>query len=154
MKKAIRIVVLSSLCWLCAACSSNIIYSDFRSVPLQGWAADSVLWFSFDIMDTVSTYEMQICVRHTEQYPFQNMWLFVSDSVSQDTIEFYMADDRGEWLGNGHHNGILEMPVLYEENYHFPHAGRQVLGVRHGMREEYLRGIADVGIVIKKNGEE
>lgn len=96
------------------------------------------------------------------------MWLFVnnrpaSDSTyyaldsaefakptAQDTIEFYLANDRGVWLGNGK-NGLTEMPVLYEEAYRFAHSGEQVITIQHGMREEPLRGVSDVGVIVTKN---
>lgn len=135
---------------LLVACNRDIVYSEFHSVPLKEWGADSVLTYRFDITDTLATYQMLVCVRHTEQYPYQNMWLFVGDSLRQDTIEFYLANDRGEWLGNGR-NGLIEMPVLYEETHCFPHSGEQVWHIQQGMREQSLRGISDVGLIIKKN---
>ncbi len=145
-------------------------------MPLREWYADSVLTYRFDIADTLSTYEVLIYVRHTQQYPYQNMWLFVNwaeengaaavekdsaalsmdsvcisqPTVKQDTIEFYLADDRGQWLGNGK-NGLTEMPVLYEEKHRFLHSGEQVVRIQHGMREEPLRGVSDVGVVVKRN---
>ncbi len=138
-------------------------------MPLREWYTDSVLTYRFDIADTTASYEIQICVRHTQQYPYQNMWLFVSNRaagdtaqnaldsaklatlpIAQDTIEFYLANDRGVWLGNGK-NGLTEMPVLYEEAYRFVHSGEQVITIQHGMREEPLRGVSDVGVIVTKN---
>ena len=55
---------------------------------------DSLAQFDYLIEDTMADYQMLIYVRHTEQYPYQNMWLFVDDAGRQDTIEFYLADDR------------------------------------------------------------
>lgn len=76
---------------------------------------DSVVRFDYTIEDAQPDYQLLVYVRHTERYPYQNMWLFVEDSLRQDTIEFYLADDRGQWLGNKHH-GFIEMPVLLESN--------------------------------------
>ena len=149
MTARIRTILLSS-CLLLVACNRNTIYSEFRSVPMKEWGADSILTYRFDIEDTHATYQMLVCVRHTDQYPYQNMWLFVGDSLRQDTIEFYLANDCGEWLGNGG-NGLIEMPVLYEEAYRFPHSGEQVWHIQQGMREQSLQGVSDVGLIIKKN---
>lgn len=153
MKKTTIAILLSSCLLGLSACHTDTVYSEFQSVPLQEWSTDSVLTYRFDIEDTLSTYRMLVCVRHTEQYPYQNMWLFLNDSLRQDTIEFYLANDRGEWLGNGR-NGLIEMPVLYEEAYRFRHNGEQVWHIQHGMREQSLRGISDVGLIITKNGQE
>ena len=96
---------------------------------------------------------MLIYIRHTEQYPYQNMWLFVDDAGRQDTIEFYLADDRGQWLGNKH-NGFIEMPVLLEETKHFADTGSYTMYIAHGMRDSLLRGVTDIGLEILQNGKE
>ena len=61
----------------------------------------------------------------------------------------YLANDRGEWLGNGK-NGLIEMPVLYEEEWHYPAAGEHSITLQHGMREEALRGVVSVGVEVVK----
>lgn len=148
------LIVLSSL--LLAACGSPTRYSEFQSVPLDGWSADSVLTYRFDMTDTMPC-DILLCIRHTEAYPYQNMWLFCSlgtDSAAiwTDTLEFYLADDRGRWLGNGGLK-LIEMPVIFAQNYQFPDTGNYVFTIRQGMREEQLRGISDVGLIIN-NGKE
>lgn len=101
MTARIRIILLSSCLLLLMACNRDIVYSEFHSVPLKEWGADSVLTYRFDITDTLATYRMLVCVRHTEQYPYQNMWLFVGDSGRQDTIEFYLATTAVSGLAMG-----------------------------------------------------
>ena len=153
MAKRIQTTVLSSLlCLLLAGCGSDAVYSHFADVPAGGWDKDSVYAFDYPIADSTACYQILLYVRHTEVYPYQNMWLFVGDGSRQDTIEFYLANDRGEWLGNGK-SGIIEMPVLYEERVHFEHGGEHRITLQHGMREERLKGIASVGVEIIRNDE-
>ena len=111
---------------------------------------DSVAHFDYTITDAQSAYRMLIYVRHTEKYPYQNMWLFVNDEFQGDTIEFYLADERGRWLGDKQH-GFIEMPVLFEENKHFTDTGTYHMTIQHGMRDSVLHGITDVGIEILKS---
>ena len=110
---------------------------------------DSVAHFDYTISNVQPAYRMLIYVRHTERYPYQNMWLFVGDSLHRDTIEFYLADDRGQWLGDKHH-GFIEMQVLLEDNYHFPDTGTYYIDITHGMRDTLLRGVTDIGFEILK----
>lgn len=133
-----------------SSCRSDIVYSSFVSIPSGEWSADSVPQFGFTITDKEAAYDILLYVRHTERYPYQNMWLFVNNGQHRDTIEFYLADDRGQWLGDKHH-GFIEMPVLFEEQYHFPDTGRYYMAIQHGMRDSVLRGVTDVGIEILKN---
>ena len=147
------VIGLAVLTVLFSSCKNDIVYSRFSSIPSEKWAIDSVAQFEYAITDTHNDYRMFVYVRHTERYPYQNMWLFVGDSLYRDTIEFYLADDRGQWLGNKHH-GFIEMPVLLEENYHFADSGKYFLTVQHGMRDSILRGVTDIGLEIIKNGKE
>ena len=135
------------------SCRSDIVYSRFYTIPSGEWHADSVVRFDYRIDDAAADYRVLIYVRHTERYPYQNMWLFVGDSLRRDTIEFYLADDRGQWLGDTHH-GFIEMPVLLDQNRRYASAGAYYIEVQHAMRDTLLRGITDVGVEIVKNGEE
>ena len=139
-----------SILMLMTSCRKNIVYSEFASIPSGEWAVDSVASFDYMIVDNDADYCMLIYVRHTERYPYQNMWLFVDEGNSRDTIEFYLADDRGQWLGNPHH-GFIEMPVLYEKARHFASPGDYHITIQHGMRDSVLRGVMDVGVEIVKS---
>lgn len=147
------VIALIALTVSLTSCRRDIVHSQFVSIPSEKWQIDSVAHFEYAITDTHNDYRMLVYVRHTERYPYQNMWLFVGDSLHRDTIEFYLADDRGKWLGNKHH-GFIEMPVLLEENYHFADTGKYFLTVQHGMRDSILRGVTDIGLEIIKNGKE
>jgi gliding motility-associated lipoprotein GldH len=145
---------------LLTACREDIVYSRFVSVsdaetPVspKGWHMDSAVHIQYSIPDANASYQVLVYVRHTEHYPYQNMWLFIGDSVRQDTIEFYLADDRGQWLGDKHH-GFIEMPVLFEESKQYADTTVQHLFIRHGMRDSVLRGVTEVGVEIIRNGEE
>ena len=148
------LIILSSI--LLSACGTHTRYSEFQSVPLCGWHADSVLHYDFRVSDN-SPCDIVLCIRHNETYPYQNMWLFCtlgndSDILWRDTLEFYLADDRGRWLGNGGVK-LVEMPVLFAQHYQFPDTGKYVFTIQQGMREERLRGINDVGVIINDGKE-
>ena len=134
------------------SCRNGAVYSEFVVIPSGEWDENALPEFEFNIADKESAYDILLYVRHTERYPYQNMWLFVRGNPQHysDTIEFYLADDRGRWLGDKHH-GFIEMPVLLETNYHFPDTGRFCFTVQHGMRDSLLRGVTDVGIEIVKS---
>ena len=144
-----RLWVMVIACLAFTSCQNDIVYSQFCSIPSGEWSIDDQASFDYTVADTTAGYDMLLYVRHTERYPYQNMWLFVGDSLHRDTIEFYLADDRGQWLGDKHH-GFVEMPVLYETNYHYTDTGRYDLTIQHGMRDSVLRGITDIGVEIIK----
>ena len=151
--KPVYVFILSLLLVGLTACSHDIVYSQFQPISSEKWHVDSIAHVDYTIDDATDSYRMLVYVRHTERYPYQNMWLFVNDGTRSDTIEFYLADDRGRWLGDRHH-GFIEMPVLLEEAKHFPDTGTYAINIAHGMRDSLLRGVTDVGVEIIRNGEE
>ncbi len=141
-------LLIGCVCLL-TSCRHDIVYSEFVAIPSGEWDENQLPEFAFNIADREAAYDILLYVRHTERYPYQNMWLFVGDSLCRDTIEFYLADDRGRWLGDSHH-GFIEVPVLLEDNYHYEDIGMYHIEIAHGMRDTLLRGITDIGIEILK----
>lgn len=134
------------------SCQRGELYSHYEALPISGWEADSVVDFTFSANDTISPYQLVLSVRHFETYPYQNIWLFTElyegeEVVKSDTLEFYLANQRGQWLGNGFGNR-KEMPMLYRQGYRFPHSGEYRVRVKHGMRQQSLRGVSDIGLIV------
>ncbi len=136
-----------------SSCRKGIVYSRFHSISSEQWAIDSIAHFDFSIIDTVPSYTLLIYVRHTERYPYQNIWLFVGDSLHRDTMDCFLADDRGQWIGDKHH-GFIEKRIVYNESCHFADTGSYYLDIQHGMRDTLLRGITDIGVEIIRYGKE
>lgn len=143
------VIGLIALAASLTSCRNDIVYSRFYSIQSDKWHVDSVAQFDYTIDDKEASYNVLVYIRHSELYPYQNMWLFAGDSLWRDTIEFYLADDRGQWLGNKHH-GFIEMPVLLEQNMHYTDTGIYHMTIQHGMRDSLLRGVMDVGLEIVK----
>ena len=97
---------------------------------------------------------MYVNVRNRGGYPYQNLWLFLrkispDKILTKDSIECYLADQRGKWLGSGI-GSIMEMPVLYQQNVKFLKSGTYDYKIGHGMRDSILLGINDIGIRVEK----
>ena len=152
MKRLFPIVLMVCIAAL-TACQRDIVYSQLSPISSEKWHVDSVVQFDYRIADASANYRMLVYVRHTERYPYQNMWLFVDNCHRRDTLEFYLADDRGGWLGEKHH-GFVEMPVLLEQNIHFADTGVYHIAIQHGMRDSLLRGVSDIGLEIIRYEEE
>ena len=136
-------------CLAFASCKNEVYYSQFSSIPSGNWHMDSVAHFDYMIDDTASAYKMTLYVRHTDSYPYQNIWLFVGDSTACDSLNIALADDRGVWYGESH-NGFMEMPIVFGENIHYADTGSYHLMIQHGMRDTMLRGVTEVGLEISK----
>ncbi len=154
IKRSILVIIVGIFA---VSCGQQTLYSEYKAIPISGWNADSVLSFTYNITDTITPCDVLLSIRHTQTYAYQNLWLFLNGlTPQQDSIEIYLADQRGVWLGNGWGN-LREMPLLYMRNIVFPHSGEYTFTIQQGMREDILRGISDIGLIIQKtenNGEE
>ncbi|MBO6005714.1 MAG: gliding motility lipoprotein GldH [Paludibacteraceae bacterium] len=154
MKRTI-ISLVGLLTIIMCSCSSNSVYEDSRVLPESGWDKDNAEVFDFQIDDANATYQILINVRHTNSYKSQNLWLFTETllndkELGKDTVECYLANNAGEWLGSGF-GSLHEMAILYQPNIKFAKPGAYKLKIKHGMRENTLSGITDIGVeVIKK----
>jgi gliding motility-associated lipoprotein GldH len=92
-------------------------------------------------------------VRNSDLYPYQNLWLLCKQEqpdsmVVTDTLECMLADDFGKWLGNG--MTLYQNVFSLRDRYYFPDTGAYTLNIRHGMRDELLKGIENIGLLIEK----
>jgi gliding motility-associated lipoprotein GldH len=139
---------------LMVACTNNDAYFQYIPIDQQGWSKDSLCIFDIPVSDTLSTFNVYVNIRNRGEYPYQNLWLFLQkmspdSTVVNDSIELYLADNRGKWLGSGI-GSILEMPVLYQQNVKFQSAGNYQFKIGHGMRDSVLVGINDIGMRVEK----
>lgn len=137
-----------------ASCDRNTIYQDFVSINKAGWNQDSIAVFSVDVKDTTNNYNVIIDIRNRNEYPYQNLFLFVSsyspDNICvSDTLNCILSDELGRWYGKGI-GSISNLPILYMSDIKFPKPGIYKFQIRHGMRETILKGMNDIGLRVEK----
>lgn len=152
MKSKILSAIVISL--FIVGCTSHDVYFQYNPVSIKGWSKDTMYVFHVPITDTAATYNVYVNVRNRGEYPYQNLWLFLKKTapdkvLTKDSIECYLADNRGKWLGSGI-GSIMEMPVLYEQNVKFAQKGIYNYFIVQGMRDSLLAGINDIGIRVEK----
>ena len=116
----------------------------------KGWPQEELVFFEFT-PEKAGVYEMEVLLRHQNNYPYYNFYLFKTfyskDSIRIDTLQFYLQNpETGAYYGKGY-NAIftqtipLEVMDLEVENYK--------IQLQHGMRDTILNGILDLGIIIQ-----
>lgn len=134
------------------ACNSDIVYDGSVRVANPTWHADSVARFEITIEDTTSDYQSGILIRNSGDYTYQNLWLFITEiapdsTITCDTIQYFLADNYGRWLGSG--IGSLYTNIYYyKEDLHYSQEGVYTYKIRQGMRDEELKGITNIGMQI------
>ena len=106
IKEISKYIVLIFIGVAVLSCNKKDIYFSYKTVSASGWNKDSLLTYNVAIRDKTLPYNLYINVRHHGNYPYQNLWLFLENKdmkgmIQKDTIECFLADEFGKWLGTG-----------------------------------------------------
>ncbi len=117
------------------------------------WYKGDTVDFTFENRDTTQAKDLYLVVRNDDAYPFRNLYLFVtlhtpSGGILSDTLEYLMADIRGNWLGTGI-GAEKENMLAYRLNRVFGETGTYHLRITQGMRCDSLRGITSLGYLLE-----
>jgi gliding motility-associated lipoprotein GldH len=154
MKTASRIIFLPALTVivLLTSCGRNTMYNDIVKMEDTEWSMYDPANFACTVNDTIRSYNVNLSVRTSTDYPYRNLYLFVittfpSGTTLTDTVQGMLTDEKGEWLGKGA-GDIREAVIPYKSNVFFPEAGEYHFRVIHGMRDTVLTGVYDIGMKI------
>lgn len=136
-------ITITLLVFLLAACNGNKRYHQYQPVSPQGWAKGDTICFSIALQDTNRPLRMSVELRHTEAYPYSNLYLF----INQDTVAYRLADENGKWTGKGL-NSIYQNKFAYK-TIELEHPDTLLIKISQGMTDEQLQGISDVGICVE-----
>lgn len=148
-------VVVALCCiFFLSSCDPSGIYDRNIQVDPEGWAVADKKPFEVEATDTLALLNFYINLRHTTDYKYRNIFLFVDtffpdNTQSKDTIEIILADQKGEWFGKGI-GDIRSNQVLLKRGFSFPMKGKYKFRIEQGMREPELKEITDVGIRIER----
>jgi gliding motility-associated lipoprotein GldH len=153
----IRTLALIGTIVMFISCYSSIVFEEYKSFENQKWNTDSVAFFNYANSDTTSKNTIKIKLRHTVEYEFQNLFLFIETDV-MDTVELMLANKEGIWLGSGI-GDVREFEFEYQNAKLFSKKGNYSFKIeqamRYGMAEkiQVLNNVLAVGISIEKQNE-
>ena len=136
------------------SCEQGIVYEQMEEIDVNGWNYTDPLTFTFSAPDTVNKHNLIIDVRHTPEYGFQNLWLFIETTEPDgfmhiDSVNFPMAFPDGRWVGSGM-GDLIDTHVLLNRSFHFTKEGEYKMRIKHGMRNDYLSDIQNIGVMLKR----
>lgn len=120
------------------------VYHSFNN---NTWNSDSIVSFELDNIDTTSSHDLYLMVRHTTNFKFQNLFLFTNFENQQDTLELFLSEKSGRWLGKGF-GEIKELKIRIKENVNFKENQDQIFSVEQAMRYEDLEKIINLTEIV------
>lgn len=153
MKKLIVLLLAVAVLVELTSCDGRKVYEEYVEVENYVWNSSSPLRYEFEITDTASLHDIYINVRHANQYPYSNLWLFInswapSGQKAVDTVECVLADEHGKWVGSGL-GDIWDTQILWKKNVRFAVPGKYHVEYNQAMRIDDLVGIMDMGLRVE-----
>ena len=115
--------------------------------------------FEFQIEDASITYDLELTVRHSSQYPYQNLFLtyFIESNsgevLNEQLYELGLFESKtGEPLGGGL-GDIFDFVSVVESGYTFPKAGSYKVKLEQFMRTDELSDVVAVGLRVSPTAD-
>ncbi len=124
-------------------------YSRFYDIPDRSWGYYNHLLFDICPEDSVVAGRLDLVVRHTNDYPFSNLYVEVTTEAAGqptrcDTVSVELADVYGNWLGSGLGTSFQRSVTL---DPHFVIADSARVRVRHVMRLDPVAELEQIGVI-------
>ena len=138
------------------ACQNNKKHHHYHSFENEKWNTDSIVVFNFDNADTTSSFDAHLKIRHSVDYQFQNLFLFSEINEQKDTLEIFLSEKSGKWLGKGF-GDIKEVDVLISKDIRFNNINKNSfsfeMAMRHNSLEKIteLEGVVALGLSLHRN---
>jgi gliding motility-associated lipoprotein GldH len=151
-------VVVALSVTMLSSCDKGLFFSDTIHLKNNEWKTGDTLFYTFDSKDTLTSYNFYFNIRNTTDYDLQNLYLFITayypgNTYSRDTAECLLAAPDGKWYGKGL-GKHKDNRFLFRKGVRFRKPGKHIIAVNQAMRIENLKGISDVGIMIRKQEDQ
>ena len=147
-------VVGAFLIFVISSCSNDVVFEQLGDVDEAGWDYKKPVSFTFIAPDTTEKYNLIFDVRITPDYAYQNLWLFIETTEPDgfthiDSIDCPMAFPDGRWIGSGL-GDLIDTPILIHRSFKFTKMGEYSMKIKHGMRNNKLPNIKNLGVILKR----
>lgn len=145
--------ILGLLVFLCS-CGEAPLYTKSYSFKNNSWEQDVKPVFKVTIPDTTSFYSIQITIRTTTDYAYNNLWFFIHSKtprgqVGREPIEMKIANPDGSWIGET--SGTVVENTVYFKHRKFPQKGDYLFTFEQGITEQSAKNVMDISYAVIKD---
>lgn len=137
------------------SCKQVAVYEKNTTIPAYKWQQNFTANGTFDIKDTLSSYNIYVVLRHTDAYKYNNIWLNIGlqppgDSMFFQNVNLTLATDATGWEGTGL-NDIWEVRKLVNgQPRRFIKNGEYKFSITQIMRDNPLLHVMSAGLRVQK----
>lgn len=159
----IRFIRIKIICFLLVivcffqGCLPAPYYQKEEAIPQNAWKYSFRPAFTFEIKDTTAHYQPYFIIRHTQAYPYSNIWMWIYIKTPADSLEkrervnVILAEPNGQWMGRGMGEIWEErLKLILGDEVKFNRKGEYKISFEQNMRINPLPEILHVGLRIEK----
>jgi gliding motility-associated lipoprotein GldH len=145
--------VVTLLLVFLTSCRQTALYERLTNIPGAKWQRSFVPSYDFTISDTSKDYRLYVVIRHTNRYPYRNLWLkiglqYPQDSLKEQQFELPLAASD-KWLGVGMDDVYERRVLLLPHPVKFNRSGTIHFTLQHTMRLDPLPEVMQAGIRVE-----
>ena len=140
-----------------SSCGSDHVYREYVDFEDRIWLASEDARFSFEISDTLASYNVYCNLRNSTHYPWSRVFVnfTLTDTLGNKfheklVTEFLFDPKTGKPSGKSGLGDLYDHRIGVLSNYKFPRAGIFKASFDQSMRTDSLKGILSVGLAIEK----
>lgn len=140
---------------LLSSCLKTDLFEKNVAIPSHAWDYSFKPSVSFDIIDTTSSYNIFLVVRHTDAFRYNNLWVKIRSSAPGDSASISQQFDlplasQNKWTATGMDDVFEHRILLYRRPVKFSRSGNYSVTMEHVMRENPLEYVMNVGLRLEK----
>lgn len=150
-----RIFLFSVFILALFSCETNDLFEKRNVIPQNKWKTAFPVEGKIKVLDTAAMYNLFVCIRHTDAYMYNNIWLDIQIVSEKDTLlsskrEIILGTDAEGWEGEGMDDiwdlkrRINPTPIKFKK------PGDLSFSIKQCMRADPLEDIMSVGFRLEK----
>lgn len=126
--------------------------AQFKTLPDEGWQKSMPIKFTPEYSDSSLTYDVELALRHNNDYQYSNLSLVVDliDSVKNVTrhdIDFELSDGYGNWRGSGF-GALYQSSIVIAQGIK-PSQVTSVVVWQAMNNCDVVKNVIDMGVIVK-----
>lgn len=152
----LKYIVLIIIVYALNACTRlHTTYHAYHTFEKEVWDKRDTVWLQLHLNDSITKdSEVLVVIRNTTAYQYQFIHTSIIYNLPDSTIwqadstSLRIANQRGDWLGDGF--GKLHQQTIPISELSTIPPGNYTFKVSHTMEKDTIVGVKDIGVLIQK----
>lgn len=132
------------------SCNNGVIYKEYKEINPLGWGYNDDISFSIPIEKAPINYNLELDVKHKDDYPYQNIYVRIAttppnDTTIEKTVSLELTNHNSLWTGDCS-GGSCKLNILLQDHAYFKEKGDYQIKISQFTRDSILVGVEGIGI--------